>query len=88
MAKRQKDWARRKRDELLAELGGLCAYCGDDFNLEFDCKDPVSNGHGKYDTSHRMSFYCQQHRLGNIQLLCPTCNRVKGNRRHSSISPF
>ena len=78
MGKAQKEWARRKRRELVAVLGGVCAWCGTAEQLEFDCIRPMGDRHHKYDTSHRMSFYRRQHAAGNLQLLCCSCNGRKG----------
>jgi 5-methylcytosine-specific restriction endonuclease McrA len=40
----------------------------------------MGDEHHKYDTSHRMSFYRAMHSVGNLALLCATCNAAKGNR--------
>ncbi len=80
MAKRHKEWARRRRSLLILELGSKCALCGSIENLEFDCIKSCGDAHHKYDTSHRMSFYHKQHRLLNLQLLCAKCNNKKAHR--------
>lgn len=77
MAKRQREWARRKRTELLAQLGGRCARCGTTDNLEFDCIIPQGDAHHKKEWSARMSFYRAQAKAGNIQVLCSGCNNLK-----------
>ena len=77
MGAAQKEWARRKRAELMAELGGECMACGTRENLEFDCKIPCGDKHHKMDTSARMSFYRKQHRAGNLQVLCEFHNNQK-----------
>lgn len=80
MAKRQRDWARRCREKLIEILGAKCADCGTTSALEFDCIIPQGNGHHEpMDPSWRMSFYRKQHATGNLQLLCRTCNAVKGD---------
>lgn len=80
MAKRQRIWASKKRDELRALLGGKCAYCGAKKDLEFDVIFPIdSTHHREMDTSWRMSFYRQQLANGNLQLLCSPCNSRKGD---------
>ena len=79
MAKAQKEWARRQRRALMAELGEVCVFCGSVLNLEFDCKKPMGDAHHRYDTSHRMSFYRKQHANGNLQVLCRRCNARKGS---------
>jgi 5-methylcytosine-specific restriction endonuclease McrA len=71
MAKRQKEWARKARFELMFKLGGACSVCGTDRDLDFDCIIPQGPAHHRdMDTSHRMSFYRRQHAEGNLQLLC------------------
>lgn len=77
MARRHKLRAKERRRELLALLGGCCRVCGATRRLEFDCIIPQGDRHHKFDTSHRMSFYFQQHRLGNIQILCRKHNSLK-----------
>ncbi len=81
MAKAQKEWARRKRRELVEMLGGVCAFCGAEEGVEFDCIVPMGDRHHKYDTSQRMCFYRKQFRQGNLQLLCHECNARKGDER-------
>ena len=78
MAKTQKEWAKRRRDELMALLGRVCALCGSTERLEFDCIKPMGDAHHRFDTSHRISFYRRQHAAGNLQVLCSTCNSRKG----------
>lgn len=78
MAKIQKQWARNQRFQLQFKLGGVCAVCGTDKDLDFDCIEPRGDEHHKMDTSHRMSFYRRQHREGNLQLLCRhKCHKKK-----------
>lgn len=80
MSQRHKEWARRARVKLLAELGDKCAVCGVASwaaDLQFDCIAPQGDAHHRKDTSARMSFYRKQHRLGNVQSLCPECHKEK-----------
>ncbi len=77
MSKRQKIWARAARARLIAALGGRCAACGLDTCLEFDCRSPKGDKHHRMDTSSRMSFYNEQHKTGNLQLLCERCHNRK-----------
>lgn len=81
MGARQRQWARRKRAEILAALGGFCSICGSTHELEFDVKVPVDDGehHGR-EWSWRMSFYREQFARGNLQVLCSPCNTRKGNK--------
>lgn len=78
MGARQKEWARKARKALRLELGNECALCGTKRHLEFDCITPQGDAHHKFDTSHRMSFYRQQHLRGNLRLLCQKCNGSTG----------
>ena len=73
MGLRQRIWAKKKRLELRRLLGMKCAQCGsrDYRKLEFDVIIPTPHDHhGKMEWSWRMSFYRQQYREGNLQLLC------------------
>ena len=70
MAKRQKEWARQARFELMFKLGGACFECGTDRDLDFDCITPQGDEHHKLDTERRVCFYRRQHKAGNLQLLC------------------
>lgn len=100
MAKKEKERARQRRFELMFLLGGVCAKCGTDRNLEFDCIIPCGDEHHRMDTSHRMSFYYRQHREGNLQILCRKHNNAKsvqdalslnlkqGYSHESTIYPF
>ncbi len=91
MGKAEKEWARRKRRELVAVLGGVCAFCGTQESLSFDCIRPMGHAHHRYDTSHRMSFYRRQLVAGNLQLLCAECNgrkRAEEVRADDENEPF
>lgn len=72
MALRQRIWAKKKRLELRRLLGMKCCQCGsrDYRKLQFDVIVPVGNAHHKMEWSWRMSFYFQQYKKGNLQLLC------------------
>ena len=78
MAKRHKQWARRKREQLMSALGATCARCGKTEDLTFDCIIPMGDKHHRFDTSARMSFYNAMLRVGNLQILCAKCNARKG----------
>jgi site-specific DNA-methyltransferase (adenine-specific) len=57
------------KEQLYKEQNGKCNACGQNFdirNLEIDHIRPVSKGGGDY--------------YENYQLLCGSCNRIKGNR--------
>jgi hypothetical protein len=82
MAKRQRDWARRKRDWLFEQLGAKCCHCGATAELEFDVIQPspeAKDHHGGMEWSHRISFYTRQFFAGNLQVLCSPCNSHKCN---------
>ncbi len=79
MARAQKEWARRKRAELMALLGNVCAHCGATDGLEFDCLRPKGDAHHRGEASQRMCFYRRQFREGNLQVLCSECNGRKGD---------
>ena len=58
----------------------MCAHCGTDENLEFDCIWPRGHRHHRGDASQRMCFYRRQFREGNLQVLCNFCNAKKGDK--------
>lgn len=77
MGKRQRVWARRRRDELMILLGGKCVTCGTTKSLEFDVVIPLSDNHHKIEWSWRISYYWKQYYAGNLKLRCGFCNRSK-----------
>lgn len=77
MGLRQRDWARRVRAALIAELGGICRGCGTTEDLQLDCIVPQGDRHHKIEWSARISFYRSQHRAGNLQVLCESCHSEK-----------
>lgn len=79
MGLRQREWAKRARLALVVLLGGKCVYCGSKRHLELDCIKPRGHGHhGAIDQSRRVSFYRKELRIGNLQVLCKSCNSKKG----------
>lgn len=81
MASRQREWARQKREELFDALGRICARCGAEHDLSFDCIVPMGHEHHRIEWSCRLSFYRRMHEVGNLQVLCLSCNSIKGNGR-------
>ncbi len=79
MSRAAKEWAKRKRRELMTLLGNVCAHCGTMDGLEFDCIYPKGDRHHRGDASQRMCFYQRQFREGNLQVLCNVCNARKGD---------
>lgn len=81
MARRQKEWARRTRDDIFNKLGRVCVKCGAIEELEFDVIKPVGIDHAKrMDWSQRMTFYKYQLAMNNLQVLCRVCNAKKGDK--------
>lgn len=79
MGHRQKIWARKAYDKLIQELGAACYHCGSTENLTVDHiagKDYVAN---KLEWSARVSRYRREMKEGKLQVLCNTCNVMKGN---------
>jgi len=82
MGARQKIWARDARQQMIKRLGGACEHCQAIHNLTLDVVNPVRNkAHHRMDASARMSFYNQQAKKNNLQLLCRSCNSRKSDRR-------
>jgi len=96
MGLKQREWARSQTLVLRELLGGACAHCGVEEKLEFDCIEPCGHWHHKIEWSWRISFYRQQLRVGNLQLLCQTCNsrkesillRICGDVRQDTNQPY
>lgn len=81
MAKKQRDWARKKRDKIFDILGRKCVKCGSTKDLEFDVIIPFDSGaHTEREWSWRMSFYWHELERRNLQILCTKCNSAKGNQ--------
>lgn len=79
MSARVKEWARRARAKLMSTLGNQCAWCGNSEKLTFDCIYPLGDQHHRMSTDQRMSFYHGQHKAGNLQILCASCNAKKSD---------
>jgi hypothetical protein len=59
-------------------LGSECAACGATEDLTFDCIQSCGHAHHRLSAPERISFYRKQLRAGNVQLLCASCNSLKG----------
>ena len=79
MAARQREWARRARERLLASLGRKCVDCGSTEDLELDCIVPLGHHHHGLDPARRVSFYRRQARAGNLTIRCSRHNSLKAN---------
>lgn len=77
MGLRQREWAYRTVQRMKLTLGYRCAVCGTRRHLEFDCIVPQGDRHHKIEWSWRISFYREQLRKGNLQLLCKHHNAIK-----------
>jgi hypothetical protein len=75
---RQVRWARKKRDLILSVLGGKCVFCGITTNLTFDCIRATGDRHHRLSSVARVTYYVEQMRRGNLQVLCHSCNSKKG----------
>lgn len=88
MALRQRRWAKKTKRRLLLKHGAKCAECGAEpsiatpwVRLTLDIVVPCDHGkHHDYEWSWRVSFYNQQDKAGNLQVLCLQCNSRKGHR--------
>jgi 5-methylcytosine-specific restriction endonuclease McrA len=79
-------WSSRKKGyeaqktAVITELGGKCVRCGIDDRrvLEIDHLDPEAKlrpPHRMYSTPIRIKLWRQE--MGNLQLLCANCHRIK-----------
>lgn len=81
MARRHKLWAAATRKRMEIILGGHCQSCGSLENLTFDCIEPCGHDHHARSAPERICFYRRQMSAGNVQLLCASCNAIKGDLR-------
>jgi hypothetical protein len=88
MAARQRIWAAHARKLLRRALGMKCAACGskDYRKLEFDCIKPCGDRHHKMEWSWRISFYREQFRAGNLQLLCGGVGGCHGKKTAKDLN--
>lgn len=94
-AERQAKYAsntlRRRREELIAEMGGACNYCGvrhgeyrDDIKivLEFNHLKPRTWRYGQVkggvSTTTALRLYREEWEQRILNLACPTCNKRLG----------
>ena len=84
MAKRQREWAVRRRRRLIQELGGKCVHCDerDEDELTVDHIDGRTWDLNAKCSSARVSRYCREAKEGKLQVLCKSCNAKK---RHGMI---
>src|SRR5271170_297973 len=74
---RQSDWAKIEKLRMKFILGSKCVICGTFSCLTFDCIKPTGHRHHKLGSVARVTFYREQMRRGNLQLLCSDCNSRK-----------
>lgn len=89
MAKRQREWAKRVRAELVMQLGGKCVDCGETEidRLQLDHIQPCewAERRGKMDASMRMSIMRREAKEGKITVRCEICNPAKSD--HNGYQP-
>jgi 5-methylcytosine-specific restriction endonuclease McrA len=81
-----RDWAKRKRAELIEKLGGCCVHCGSTRRLEFDHLEPRTWIARNLSQWGRMTRYIREAAEGKIQLLCRRCNYRKGQPKLPEVS--
>lgn len=76
-------YARKLRDWLIEQLGGVCVQCGSTDDLQFDHIDPQTRTWSCHGTGFKLSMlrYRRDYLNGLLQLLCGACNKQKGNKR-------
>jgi len=77
-------YARRLRDELIAEMGAACVKCGSWDQLEFNhtaARRWIANRVNRW---QRMILYRRDWLAGELELLCKSCNATDGARRRWS----
>lgn len=78
MKSRQATWASNEKLRMKIILGGKCVICGIRECLTFDCIVPTGHEHHRIGSTARVTFYREQMRKGNLQLLCSAHNSSKG----------
>jgi 5-methylcytosine-specific restriction endonuclease McrA len=82
MAKRQREWAKRRRDELVMLLGGACVECGATTKLEIDHVNGRDYDIRRLCASSRVSRYWREYRGGVLLTVrCNECNARRGDPR-------
>ncbi len=69
---------RRRREALLARLGGKCVKCGSTVHLTFDHIRGIQWDASRMSSHQRLKRYEQEVDEGLLQLLCFPCNQKKG----------
>lgn len=87
MGARQMLWARKLRRKIMRELEYECTFCKATRHLQFDCKEPVGNSHGKWSYDTRIRFYREQLKEGNLQVLCSKCHDKKSAKERRKKHP-
>lgn len=72
---------------MLGVLGGKCAKCKVTNNLTFDCIRPTGGHHHRLSSVARITYYLEQMRRGNLQVLCHDCNSRKGAKTEEKYQP-
>mgnify|MGYP003869586845 CR=1 FL=1 len=68
-----------RRKALIQKLGGKCAVCGLEHNLEFDhYPKRCEFEHKKLSRWTRLKRYEEDAAKGNLRLLCKKCNKSHG----------
>lgn len=79
-------WAKRRRLELIAALGGVCSVCKGEDALEIDHVDGRDYELERLGPRRRVSRYWREYRQGvALRVLCRNCNGTDGaNHREYS----
>lgn len=72
------------KQALIKRLGNKCAMCGEKVDLTIDHKKPRQYDSGVLGMVQRIQIYLQEEKRDELQVLCFTCNRIKGRK----IQPF
>lgn len=87
----ERECRRRSRRKIIAELGGVCVWCGNDDHRVLQI-DHV-NGGGSY--ARRTRFRTEEQRYRAVrenphlhQLLCANCNAIKKFENHENTGPI
>jgi 5-methylcytosine-specific restriction endonuclease McrA len=73
-------YARKWRDAMIRALGGRCAWCKRTDRLELDHIDGRTWSPRALSWHRRIKRYREEHARGRLQVLCRSCNAIKGGR--------
>jgi hypothetical protein len=80
--KSQREWCRRKKDEIISHYGGKCACCGETTRefLTIDHKHNNGNAERRAYKSQTWKLALRRGLPNDYQILCYNCNNARSHR--------